>query len=197
MRMSKSAACAAAVAVVVCGSYALRSLVWEYSQSGAPDVGKVLATKDPDTVDLIDRDVPMAELPTLVYGVSSDASFAQKVVDQINLRRAELGLDLLKQSDEVSEAARIRAEEISKNFSHTRPDGRDYKTALDDHDVVYSFTGENIAGGYSSVEDVVQLWMDTDGFRENILNPDYHIAGAGGFDDVESGLYYWCVLFVY
>ncbi|UBF24763.1 CAP domain-containing protein [Kovacikia minuta CCNUW1] len=40
-------------------------------------------------------------------------------------------------------------------------------------------TGENIAAGYSTPEQVVQGWINSPGHRANLLNPSYTELGIG------------------
>lgn len=64
-----------------------------------------------------------------------------------------------------------RATEISSNMSHTRPDGKECFTVLKEMNISYNYAGENIGGGYSSPEAVVKGWMNSEGHRDNILDP--------------------------
>ena len=79
--------------------------------------------------------------------------------------------------------------EISKNFSHTRPDGSSCFT------VSKQLHGENIAKGYTSVDSVVEGWMNSPGHRENILRKDFKRTVIGYYKD-SSGTY-WCQGFGY
>jgi uncharacterized protein YkwD len=80
------------------------------------------------------------------------------------------------------QAAGIRAGEIAALFSHTRPDGSECFTVLEECGVPYRTAGENIAKattGYRSPAEVIQMWMDSSGHRANILNRDYTSVGIG------------------
>lgn len=79
----------------------------------------------------------------------------------------------------VQAAAKIRANEILKSFSHTRPDGRAFSTALNEAGATYSGAGENIAKGQRTPEEVVNAWMNSAGHRANILNSKYKYLGVG------------------
>lgn len=87
--------------------------------------------------------------------------------------------------------AGVRAKEISKNPSHTRPDGRKYNTIYADYGVTKpKATGENIAWAtrFDSARDIVNYWMEsTLGHREVMLNGKYKRFGiamirSGGKD---------------
>lgn len=87
--------------------------------------------------------------------------------------------------------AGVRAKEVSKNQSHTRPDGRKYNTIYADYGVTKpKATGENIAWAtkFDNAQDIVNYWMDSNmGHREAILNGKYKRFGiamirSGGKD---------------
>ena len=125
------------------------------------------------------------------------STFVQQVIDLVNKERVAHGLNKLEASDKLNEVAQLRANEIMTEYSHTRPDGRSCFTALDDANVYYTTSGENIAYGYTTPEIVVQAWMDSPGHRANILNPDVTMIGVGFvcIDNTASG-YYWTQEFI-
>ena len=122
-------------------------------------------------------------------------SFAQQVVDLVNGERAKAGLSELKLNTNAAAAAQTRARELISNFSHTRPNGTHFSTALKEAGVSYSSVGENIAYGQTSPEAVMNQWMNSSGHRANILNPDFTEIGVGHYQTA-SGVHYWAQLFV-
>ena len=88
------------------------------------------------------------------------------------------GLSALQTNDSISVAAQVRVKELSALFDHTRPDGTTCFTALDDAGIRYSTAGENIAAGYSTPEQVVNGWMNSEGHRANILNAGFTTIGV-------------------
>ena len=96
----------------------------------------------------------------------------------------------------VQAAAQIRAKEIETSFSHTRPDGSSFSTALTQQGVTYRGSGENIAWGQKTPEQVMNGWMNSDGHRANILNKNYTTIGVGLYQNA-SGTNYWTQLFTY
>lgn len=107
----------------------------------------------------------------------------------INKIRKENNLSELKWDEDLYDAIIIRSKEISKNFSHTRPDGSSCFT------VSKQLHGENIAKGYSSVDRVVEGWMNSPGHRENILRKEFKRTVIGYYKD--SFGTYWCQGFGY
>lgn len=120
-------------------------------------------------------------------------SDAQQVAGFTNRERANKGLSLLKYSDKLSEAAKVRADEIASHFSHIRPDGSDNFTVMDEWGIGYSYFGENIAFGPTTPESVVSAWMDSPTHRSNILKGGYNCIGVG--ITYANGTYYWVQLF--
>lgn len=91
-------------------------------------------------------------------------AMASEVLRLTNIERAKEGAQPLKYNKTLQDAAMLRAKEISVKFSHTRPNGTDSSTAgIDVGASVIS--GENIAMGYGSPEDVVDGWMNSSGHR--------------------------------
>ena len=109
----------------------------------------------------------------------------------VNQERGKNGLPPLTYKSDLQALADKRAEEISKSFSHTRPDGKNCFSVFDDYGFGNSFyrLGENIAYGYQTPADVMNGWMNSSGHRENIL---------GNYTGIVVGVYgnYWVQLFV-
>ncbi len=126
-----------------------------------------------------------------------DASddYALQVVELVNAERAKAGLSPLSLHNGAADAALVRAQELKRSFSHTRPDGSNCNTALDQAGISYRGYGENIAYGQRSAEEVMQGWMNSSGHRANILNRSFTSIGVGHYKD-SSGTDYWCQLFL-
>ena len=108
----------------------------------------------------------------LRQAVNVKTGLADEVVRQVNLERGKRGLGALRVSPELSRASRIRANEITRLFSHTRPDGSAWRT------VSSAAYGENIAVGQRTADKVMAAWMTSSGHRANILRPSYGSIGA-------------------
>lgn len=114
-------------------------------------------------------------------------SHAYEVLNIVNQRRREAGAPDLVMDSSLLETAMQRAMESSVLFSHTRPDG---SSCMDLNPLMY---GENIAYGSSTPENVMISWMNSDGHRQNILNPGYTTIGIGCV--AVDGVYYWAQCF--
>lgn len=119
----------------------------------------------------------------------------RRVAELVNEERAKAGLPALTLSVEISNAALVRAKETVQSFSHTRPDGRNFSTALTDAGIRFTSSGENIAWGQKTPEAVMKAWMNSSGHRANILNKNYTQIGIG-YHVTSSGTPYWTQLFL-
>ena len=165
--------------------------------TAAPDVTKKPeATATPaaaNPVKPIDApEATAAPIPTAIPAapVSSGLSMsamAAEVAAQVNAERAKYGLSSLTVSDELTRAACVRASEIVRQFSHTRPDGSSCFT------VSGAAYGENIAKGQSSADRVMAAWMSSEGHRANILRESYGSIGVCALK--VNGVIYWVQLF--
>lgn len=109
------------------------------------------------------------------------ASEADEIIKIVNIERRSKGLDELTKNNLLTNAADIRAKEIAKSFSHTRPNGSSCFTAVPS-EYKYMMLGENIAMGtasYMNASTVMDLWMNSPGHRANILNSSYNEIGVG------------------
>lgn len=113
----------------------------------------------------------------------------QEVIRLTNIERAKVGSAPLQYHEKLQQAAMVRAKEISVSFSHTRPDGRNLSTALDEAGVGGS-SGENIAAVFRTPADVVEGWINSSGHRATLVSSASTYIGVGIYQD-ERGTYYW------
>ena len=102
--------------------------------------------------------------------------YAEGTLELVNEARAEEGLPALTLDPDLVEAAEIRAKELTEYYSHTRPDGSDSNTIIDEYSS-YFFGTENIAKGTSTTPSITS-WMGSSGHRAQILNEKYQYYGA-------------------
>ena len=124
---------------------------------------------------------------------SAQSSFAAEVVKLVNAERARYGLSALTIDVKVQQAAQVRAQETVQSFSHTRPSGASFSSALTEAGVSYTRAGENIAYGQATPQAVVSAWMDSEGHRANILSRNFTKIGVGY--TFSGGTAYWTQLF--
>lgn len=121
------------------------------------------------------------------------SSAAQAVLAEVNAARAQNGLSALTLDANMNRAAAVRAAELAKSFSHTRPNGSRGLTALNEAGVSYRTAGENIASGQQTAQAVVSAWMNSSGHRANILSSSFGRMGVG--QATIGGRTYWVQLF--
>ena len=115
------------------------------------------------------------------------SSYTYSVIDETNAERTRYGLGELRVDEALMAAAQVRAGEIVRKFSHTRPDGMMWRT------VSSAAYGENIARGHNNPDRVMAAWMSSSGHRQNILKEGY---GSIGVACVQVGsVCHWVQLF--
>ena len=125
-----------------------------------------------------------------------ELTFAEQVVELVNQERTKAGLNAVTLDKSIASAALVRAKEIETSFSHTRPNGSKFSTALTEQGVTFKGAGENIAWGQKSPEAVMQAWMNSEGHRANILNKNFTKIGVGYYQNA-AGRNFWTQLFTY
>ena len=125
-----------------------------------------------------------------------ELTFAEQVVELVNQERTKAGLSAVTLDHTIASAALVRAKEIETSFSHTRPNGSKFSTALTEQGVTFKGAGENIAWGQKSPEAVIQAWMNSEGHRANILNKNFTKIGVGYYQNA-AGRNFWTQLFTY
>jgi uncharacterized protein YkwD len=151
-------------------------------------------TTKPTTVSTTGTTTPTTAAPTQTTAPASsglgdesgtyDSSKEQAVLALVNEQRTNAGLAALTWSDTLAGSARIRATEIVVKWSHTRPDGSAWYTAG-----AQMQTGENLAYGQTSSEQVMNEWMASIGHQENILRTSFTKIGIAAY--YCNGVYYW------
>ncbi len=128
--------------------------------------------------------------------MSFATDFEQQVVDLCNEERAKRDLPPLEMDESLFNAAEIRVNELDSCCDHIRSNGEKWSTILSEMNVPFLLSGENIAGGIKTPEEVVAAWMQSEGHRENILNPEFNRIGVG-YAFIEDSRYgfYWEQIF--
>lgn len=121
---------------------------------------------------------------------TQENEYISKVLALVNSARRENGLSELRLDKNLCEAAAIRAKEQNESFGHTRPDGSSYYSVLEQSS--YRITGENVAIGQTSPEQVFNDWMNSPGHRGNILSSNYASIGIGVAKCTVSGYTGFC-----
>ena len=98
-----------------------------------------------------------------------------EVFELINRERANAGVEPLTLSYVYADCAYVRALEADVQWSHTRPNGCEFSTVLNEYNLQDSHlgVGENLARGICSAEQAMNALMNSPGHRENILRPEF------------------------
>ncbi|WP_017307200.1 CAP domain-containing protein [Spirulina subsalsa] len=121
----------------------------------------------------------------------------QRLLDLTNTERQKQGLNNLTLVLELTQAAQNHAEDMAQNnyFSHTGLNGSSVGDRARAVGYNWNYVGENIARGHRSATSVMEGWMNSQGHRENILNPNYTEIGFGVSSDRNSEENYWVQVF--
>lgn len=130
--------------------------------------------------------------PESTTAPSQASSFEVQVVQLVNQERAKYGLQPLAHRADLSIVARDKAKDMVVNnyFSHTSPTYGSPFDMMRAYGIRYNYAGENIAKGYRSPQEVVRAWMNSEGHRRNILNPNFTGIGVGYYNGA------WVQMFV-
>ncbi len=129
--------------------------------------------------------------------IDSTKSIEQQVIDLTNQERQKNGLKPLAVDWEVSRVARYKSVDMRDRnyFAHQSPTYGSPFDMLSAFGIQYRSAGENIAAGQRTAQEVVNAWMNSQGHRQNILNPGYTHIGVG-FAQGGSYGYYWTQMFI-
>lgn len=124
----------------------------------------------------------------------SNAQRESAMFNNINAYRRSCGASNLTRvtSGPLYNAARKRLSEVCSTFSHTRPNGTDWSTVLNECGVSYSRGGENL--GCGSLDGVYSSWIGSSGHRSNIVNGGFTRSAL--VSTVSGGRRYWVQLFI-
>lgn len=124
-----------------------------------------------------------------------------KAIEITNSERAKKGVAPVTLDEGLTAAAMVRARESASSFSHTRPNNTAFHTILDDFNIDWTSTAENIAAGNeaaggSSPEMAMDLWINSSGHYNNMIDEEYNKIGIGCIYVPNSTYgYYWVQLF--
>ena len=125
------------------------------------------------------------------------SSYQQQVLDLVNAERAKRGISALTLDSSLSSVATKKSQDmIDKNyFDHTSPTYGSPFDMMKQFGISYRSAGENIAKGQKTPQEVVAAWMNSEGHRKNILNPNFTNLGVGIAKDSNKTTY-WTQMFI-
>lgn len=110
-----------------------------------------------------------------------------RIIELVNELRTEQGLNTVRRNQILTDAANTRAIETETLFSHTRPDGTDPFSVLNESNTIYNYllAGENLAMATYHRSDeymtelIFQGWVDSEDHYATMINPDFIDIGVG------------------
>ncbi|WP_342528423.1 CAP domain-containing protein [Chryseomicrobium sp. FSL W7-1435] len=124
-------------------------------------------------------------------------TYEQSLLDKVNEARAEVGVDALLYDPHVAKVAQLKAQDLltSNYFDHVSPTYGGPSEMLTEFGVEWMASGENIAAGQLTVEEVHEGWMNSPGHYENIVNPMFTHIGFGFTEGGGDYGTYWVQMF--
>lgn len=109
------------------------------------------------------------------------AEFPCDVFVLVNRERVALGRRPLAYNSELARAAQAHATDMLQQnyFDHASLDGRSFADRVDETSYTGFATGENIARGQRTPNEVMDGWMNSQGHRQNILSEGSSEIGVG------------------
>lgn len=152
------------------------------------------AGTEPDVSEISETQTPTEPV---LYDISGYAagSLEYALAEEINAARSAEGLPALGMDSRLSAIASCRAFEISQVWSHTRPDGRDYATVLEDYGYGAGGVTELLvyATGDGDAAAMAEKWLSSDSHHRSLMG-GWSAMGIGVFR--ANGYTYVCCLLV-
>ena len=129
-------------------------------------------------------------------GTGAMSSDESKILQLVNAERAKSGAKSLSSSSDCTKLARMKSQDMVDNnyFSHQSPTYGSPFDMLKSNKVSYMYAGENIAMNQSA-EAAFKAWMNSEGHKKNILNPNFTELGVG-IAPKGNGSYIYTQLFI-
>lgn len=120
----------------------------------------------------------LKQMNSTVLGYATDIT-AEKIITLVNQKREEVHLQPLTLSNELSQAATQKANDMfTKDYwAHISPTGSTPWVFINDTGYQYVYAGENLARNFNTSDEVVDAWMNSPTHRANLLKPEYQDIG--------------------
>lgn len=114
-------------------------------------------------------------------GGGASPSYAQQVVDLVNVERGKAGCGPVGNEPRLASAAQSHSDDMADRsyFDHASPEGNHADHRIEAAGYSWSTWGENIARGQKDPAAVMESWMNSPGHRANILNCSFKQLGVG------------------
>jgi len=135
----------------------------------------------------------LARSTGLVLGYATNI-YIEEILMNTNLEREKYGLSSLELNEQLSVAAKQKAEDMFKGgyWAHIAPDGTTPWYFIEQNGYSYIYAGENLAKDFNDSDAVVRAWMNSPTHKDNILGENYRDIGLaivnGELQDHETTL---------
>jgi uncharacterized protein YkwD len=131
----------------------------------------------PVAEDVAQSPAPVSPAPVASAGMNAESA---AVLEILNAERAAAGCQALRADQALVRAAQLHSEDMAANdyMSHTSLDGRGpgERAAAQGYT---SWSGENVAKGQRTAEEVMTAWMNSPGHKANIVSCSSVAVGIG------------------
>jgi uncharacterized protein YkwD len=124
--------------------------------------------------------------------VNIENATEKEIFDISNVYRIRNGLKPLVWDDKISQTAYNHSKDMSDNeyFDHVSPTKGSLKDRLQKDNIAYHYAGENIASGYIDSLAVTEAWLNSEGHRKSLLDPNFIFLGVGVYKDYYTQDFY-------
>ena len=129
-------------------------------------------------------------------GTGTLSSQGSRILQLANAERAKVGAKPLKSNTELNKLATMKSKDIvEKNyFSHQSPTYGSPFDMMKTYGISYMYAGENLAIN-SDADKAHNAWMNSEGHKKNLLNPDFTELGVGLYPK-GNGSYAYTQMFI-
>lgn len=128
------------------------------------------------------------KLPSYKTNLAIDEESEKQMVEKVNEERTKRGIGTVQFNEKLQDVARAHAKDMWNRsyFGHISPEGKDVGNRLQEAHVAYQIAGENLALA-PTVSLAHNGLMESEGHRENILEPRFRKIGIGVISNGISG----------
>lgn len=103
------------------------------------------------------------------------------LLELTNKQRETASTKNLKINTLLNRSAELKCKDMVKNdyWDHNSKEGKEPWQFIDEAGYKYEYAGENLAYGFTSEDDTVKGWMNSEGHKKNILDSNFSEVGFG------------------
>lgn len=123
-----------------------------------------------------------------ILGFATDVT-TEKLFELTNSERAKNNMPELEYNDKLSEAAKLKAENMFKQnyWSHYGPEGETPWQFILETGYQYEYAGENLAKNFLFSDGIVDAWMKSPTHKDNLLRYEYTDVGFAVVNGLLNG----------